>query len=515
MNDKEFDKLLKKQMQDDKKIPEKIDLLFSNFESEVNMKEKNRNLKFINYLRTASIAASVMVVTLFGGCTYAHINGNKTIISPLLTKLGINSKYEKNATEFNDKVTQKNVTIKMLNGALDDTSLIVGYEIEIKNNNPDNWLEINGDYKINDISIKPLNTTMDKISDTKYLYYQVFDINEINISTAKDVKIEANIYEIKTYTECETLDSAFAEYNGTFTGKWNFTETIDLKNLQESKIYEFTNLKDNEIIKNVNVSVTEFITGSYTNILKIKTDKTNYDGDDFEKYYKVLNDKNQEIGMYLEEERQYDHRIYNDRLILGNINKNSKIYIEVYLKTIDENNFKKVITIPVDLSKATEKSETISNLKKYTNNKYSFLYKEDWKLTEKLDEDDVGPNSVYLGALNLEIESTTNSEYTSSIYVRTINKNTTINGYKKELQKENTESPSEYYEEKSASKVNFKNQEGYQITAETTDGETIYINKDIFTVSNGKVYVVTFFGSEKEYNNLKSDIDEFISNFEI
>lgn len=223
MNDKEFDKLLKKQMQEDKQIPEKINILFSNFESEINMKEKNKNLKFINYFKTASIAASIMIVTLFGGCTYAHINGNKTILSPLLKKLGINSKYEENATEFNDKVTQKNVTVKMLDGALDDTSLIVGYEIEIKNNNPDNWLEINGDYKINDISIKPLDTTMDKISDTKYLYYQIFDINEIEINDKKDVKIEANIYEIKTYTECETLDSVFAESNNTFTGKWNFS----------------------------------------------------------------------------------------------------------------------------------------------------------------------------------------------------------------------------------------------------------------------------------------------------
>jgi len=37
----------------------------------------------------------------------------------------------------------------------------------------------------------------------------------------------------------------------------------------------------------------------------------------------------------------------------------------------------------------------------------------------------------------------------------------------------------------------------------------------MFTVSNGRIYIVTFFGSEIEYNNLKSDIDEFISNFEI
>lgn len=518
MTDKEFDKLLKNQMQEDKYIPEKINQLFLNFESEVNMKnyeKKNKNLKFSNYLRSISIAASVMIVIFFGGCTYAHVEGRETIISPLLRALGINSKYEENATQFNEDVTKKDVTIKILDGAIDDTSLIVGYEIDISNNNPDAWLEINGEYKINGLHVKPINTTLDKLSDTSYIYYQIFDVNEINIKSTENVKIDANIYEIKEYTECETLDSVEAAYGRTYEDEWNFEETISVKNLEESKVYEFTNLKSYEIIENVNVSVTEFITGSYTNILKIKTDKTNYNGNSFEKYYKVLNNKNEEIAMFSEEEKQYDLGEYTDRLILGNIDKNSKIFIEVYINMVDENRLKKVSTIPVDLSKSTEKIAVQSNLKQYQNNDYSFKYKEYWNLIEKLDTTRVGPNSIYLGALELEIPSTTNSEYPSSIYVKVTNKNTTIDEYKNQIRAENTVSPSEYYEEKSSSEINLKNHKGYQITAETTDGEEIYIKQDIFTVVNGNVYRITFFGSEKEYHNLKDDIDEFIRNFEI
>lgn len=518
MKDEEFDRLLKKQMQDDKHIPEKINQLFLNFESEIKMKEyeeKNRNFKFSNYLRTISIAACAMLVISVGGCTYAHVNGRETIISPLLRKLGINSRYEENATQFNDEITKKEVKIKMLDGAIDDTAFIVGYEIEIANNNPDAWIEVNGEYKINGINVKPINTTIDKLSDTSYIYYQVFDVNEIKIENTENVKINANIYEIKEYTESETLDSVYAVYGKSFTDEWNFEETISVKNLETSKVYEFTSPKNDEILENVNVSVTEFITGSYTNILKIKTDKTNYNGDSFEKYYKILDEQNQEIAMFLEEERQYDHRVYNDRLISGNINKNSKITVEVYLKTIDGKNFNKVATILVDLSKATEKIEIQSNLKQYQNNDYSFKYKEEWNLTPKLDTTKVGPNSIYLGALELEIPSTTNSEYTSSIYVKTTNQNTTLDEYVKQVRAENTESPSEYYEERTAFEINLKNQKGYQITSETTDGEEIYIKQDIFTVVNGKIYRITFFGSEKEYNNLKDDINEFISDFEI
>ena len=40
MRDEEFDKLLKKQMQNDNYIPEKINQLFSDFESEVIIKHE-------------------------------------------------------------------------------------------------------------------------------------------------------------------------------------------------------------------------------------------------------------------------------------------------------------------------------------------------------------------------------------------------------------------------------------------------------------------------------------------
>ena len=69
-------------------------------------------------------------------------------------------------------------------------------------------------------------------------------------------------------------------------------------------------------MENVNVSVTEFITGSYTNILKIKTDKTNYNGNSFEKYYKVLDNKNEEIAMFSEEEKNFDRKTSQETLKL-------------------------------------------------------------------------------------------------------------------------------------------------------------------------------------------------------
>jgi hypothetical protein len=518
MNDEEFDKLLKSKIKEDNVIPEKINQLFSNFESEVNMKEEKTNNKKINlgnYFKGTAIAASVMVVALTGGFTYAHVNGNETIISPLLRKLGINSKYEENATYFDNEVTKDDVTIKMVDGAIDDTTLILGYEINIANNNPDNWVEVEGIYKINDMYFNPINTSIDKISDTTYMYYQVFDTDEIELDDTENVKVDAKIHEIRTYIEYETIDSVEKEYTDIFEDEWNFEETIELKNLEESQKYEFANAKSYEVIENVKLSVTEFITGSYTNILKIKTDKSNYNGDDFEKYYKILNEQGEEITTVSEEERQYDYQVYNDRIISADLDNDSKIYIEVYLKMIDEETFNKVVTIPVDLSKAVEVTEAEENWILYEGDDYNFKYEDSWTIIPEVDETMVGANSIYLGALELDIPSTTNSQNGSALCVKIIDQDTTIDEYKQQIEEENTASVSEYYEEKSASKVNFKNTSGYQITSEITDGENVYIKKDIFTVSNGKVYRVIFFGSEKEYNNIESDIDEFISNFEV
>lgn len=514
MKDEEFDKLLKEQMKSDTYIPEKIDKLFSDFEKN-KVDDNHKVYKFRRYLKSVSIAACAMLVIFVGGCTYAHVNGTKTIISPILSKLGINSKYEENSTKFNDEVVSENVKIKLKDGAIDDTTLILGYEIEIANSNPDIWLEIIGEYEINGMNFEPVNSTVDKISDGEYVYYQVFDVSEIMIDNPENVYISSKISEIKEYTECEDDNSAYPEYGECLKGEWNFDESISVKNLEENKKYEFNNSQKYEIAENVNVSVAEFIKGSYTNILKIKVDKTNYTGDDFEKYYKVLDDKNNEIAMYNEEQREYDDRVYNDRLVSEKFKEGSKFKIEIYFKESGKKEFDKVITIPVDLSKVKEKNESSDELKEYDGDDYSFKYNSNWKITTKLGKDKLGENSIYLGALGIEIPSTTNSEYTSAIYVKTVNKNLTLEEYVDERRLISDSSESGEYIEIESEMLDLKNSEGYQIIYETSDGSEDYIYKNVFIKGDGKIYDITFFGSEKEYNNLKSDIDEFINSFEI
>ena len=75
-------------------------------------KKKYNKLKIGNYFGKASIAACSILAVFFGGCTYAHVNGTETIISPLLRNLGINSKYEekKNFNTFNHHCCRSSYT---------------------------------------------------------------------------------------------------------------------------------------------------------------------------------------------------------------------------------------------------------------------------------------------------------------------------------------------------------------------------------------------------------------------
>ena len=287
MNEKELDKMLKQEIQKDKQIPEKINQLFYNFEmGEVMKKEENKKSKN-NLVKFISIAACLLVVLVVGESTYAHVNGKENWLSPLLKNLGINSKYEEHATNINEEVKNNNVNVKMLDAAIDDSILIVGYQINIENINMDNWIEIQGEYKINDINISPINKTIDKEEDNCFIIYQIFDMNEIDLKNLKEAKFESKMSEIIEYAEYEDINSADKEYIKTYDGNWTFNKTLPINNVEENKEYEF---KENNTFKtnNIEVTVDGYIKSSYTNILKISTNKSNYKGDEFEYYYRIL-----------------------------------------------------------------------------------------------------------------------------------------------------------------------------------------------------------------------------------
>ena len=513
MNEKELDKMLKQEIQKDKQIPEKINQLFYNFEKgEVMKKEENKKSKN-NLIKFISIAACLLVVLVVSGSTYAHVNGKENWLSPLLKNLGINSKYEEHATNINEEVKNNNVNVKMLDAAIDDSTLIVGYQINIENINMDNWIEIQGEYKINDINISPINKTIDKEEDNSFIIYQVFDMNEIDLKNSKEAKFESKMSGIIEYAEYEDINSADKEYINTYNGNWAFNKTLPINNVEENKEYEF---KENNTFKTneIEVTVDGYIKSSYTNILKISTNKSNYKGDEFEYYYKILNYNNKELARG-KETREYDYRKYVDRLVISSIPKDNKITIEMYMRK-NNNEFQKVGSATVDCSKAKEKVKLPDNYTKYDGEKYSFYYNKSWKKPSIITSEKAGPYSKYLGALEVEIPSTTNSKETSSISILKTNKKyNSLDKYVKNMKKEYAEEDSGISEFKSENNCKIGSLEGKKLVYEISDGETVYVTYIYVVEKDGNIYEIDFNGSEKECNNLKEEIELFIQSFEI
>lgn len=246
MEDKELDKILKQKFQKDKQIPKEIDNLFNSYDTK-------KNSYFVKYMKYGSIAACTVLTLFLGGSTYAHINGKETLISPLLNALGINSRYEENSTKINQDVENNGINIKMLDGAIDKTSLIVGYEIKIPNISLDDWIDIYGTYKINKMEVTPIASTIDKDEEGNFILYQVFDTSEINLKNNNAVTIEVNIKNILQYSEYEDLEENGLNYINKYKGNWNFEKDILLNNVIENKKLKYKENTEKEIMKNVKI----------------------------------------------------------------------------------------------------------------------------------------------------------------------------------------------------------------------------------------------------------------------
>lgn len=504
MGNKNIDKFIKQNLQQDTYIDERINQLFEDSKKEEYT--SNKKLGFANYFKYATVTASLALALLTGGCTYAHINGFETIISPLLRNLGINSKYEENANTVNKSVVDEKVEVTLRDIAIDNGTLIVGYELEIENINLDNWLEIYGKYSIDGISIKPISTTIDKDNDGKFVYYQLFDTNEIDLKDKETIEFKADVVEIVEYIEYETLTESLPHYLARHEGNWSFAETVPVKNLVECKEYEF---EENEVeaIDDVYVKAEKYVESSYANIISITTDKTKYEGDSFEQYYKIYDEQNNEIAVG-SETREYDHTIYTDRLAIKNLNKYSTIRIDILIAPIDEE-YRKVNSIYLDMKNVKEIKKEDKKYEVYETDEYSFEYDKNWKIGKF---EDVNPENAYYGALHIEIPSTTNMAYGSNISVKVDETNYSLKEYIEQL-KENY--IKEYFVLENEEEYKVGNEKGYLITFSTTDGESDYISKKYLINIDNKIYEIGFFGTELEYNNIENDLELFLESFEI
>jgi len=508
MDDKKFDEMIKNQVQKDEKMDKRFDDLFETYKEKYKMERgsnmKTNNVSFIQKMRYVAAVLVVGILLGTGGMTYAHINGVETWISPLLRQMGINSKYEENATQINDEVTVKEEKVEMLDAAIDDSTLIVGYKITMPKVELENWIEVYGDYDVNGIAIQPVNIGVEKAEaeeGTEFVYYQIFDLNEIDFEGETELKFEAKIFEIDEYVEVEDLVSATAEYLEKYQGDWCFEKDIEVKNVEENVVYELESEEVN--YKEIIFDATEVVKSSYTNMIRIKTDKSNHKGDAFEVYYRIYNEAGDEIAAG-NETRAYDDLVYNDRLFIKNLEADSKLRIDIYFNDINVGVYEKIGSIDVDMAKAEEKVEAAVDYTKYECDDYRFDYNKDWKI---LGADSVGPNSRYKNALLMNAPATTNEEYGMSVSVL-LEEADNLEKYIDDLR---TGLENEYFSFVSKEECTVGTLDGYKLVMD--GGEVISVT--YAAVVDGVVYELSFSADEKEINNREAEIEKMVESFEV
>lgn len=503
MNDRKFDKLIKNSVQQDRDIDSRVDNLFIEFQNKSKNEYKTKTVyNFMSKLRYAMAVVISSIVVLSGGLTYAHINGVETIISPILRNLGINSKYEENAIKVNEEKESNSIKIEMSDMALDESNLIVGYKIAIKN--IDSWIDILGEYQINSINIQPTNESIDKC-DEYFVLYQIFDISDIKFNNDK-IKFVSKIDTIVEYMEVEDLYYAYNEEVNRYEGDWNFEKSIEINNILDKEEYIFEN-KDITIYDDVEVSIDSYVESSYTNMIRVKMDKTNYNDDSFDYYY-IITDKNGNEVIAGVEEKSYDYTVYYDRLYISDINKNEKMVLKVIANYRNEG-FEKVGEIEFSLSEGIKKEEEeISKMLTYESENYSFKYNDNW---EFLDDSIFGPNAKFEKGVIMRLPLLSESSNDDGLLIVLNETEGDLDSYVEELI---ASYENEYFLIKKKEACIISGEKSYKITSEISDG-SLYVYEYITYIieKNGKIYDIQISGSQKEQNNNKENIEGFIDSF--
>lgn len=510
MNDKDFDKLLKIKVNQNEKMPDEITKIFSNFEEEIRMENKSKKWNMAYITRYAAVIVLILILCGVGGTTYAHINGVETFLSPVLRKLGINSKYEENATIINEIEETEDVIVEFLDIASDDTLLIAGYRINVLNGK--NPIEVECYSRINDMNVEKIAYSIEEQAENEYIYYEIFNTADIELDDKEVIKFDTEIVNISEYTEA--YSDVIGKYNKTeksYECEFKFSEEVEIKNIVESKKYNFTESYEKES-NGIKFSIKDFVKSSYANTIKVKTDKRNQIyGNQVMNIYKVYDSNGNIIAASKELIGPFEELEFTNKIILGNnIENKIKLVIEV-----DELGVGIVDTIEfdIDLTKIEEVKAKEVTYVEHEELGFSFKYDSSWEYLGK-HEDYMFRGDEDRQFFVMNVPDTTDDASDISILFEVKDGYNSLQEYIDETNDNLYISPGECAEKIEESFYNFSGHEGYYIVTTMTEGY-VYYNQTFAVYIDGKIYEISFCGEEKEYYNLRETLETFVDGVKI
>lgn len=319
-----------------------------------NKQEKNNQRNSNALLKVASL---VLVASLVAGNAYTYATYDTNIFSYALDKLGIFSNKE-NVVKINEEKQDTNASLTLESYALDQKTLLIGYRLKF-NEKPEYFLEyLTEDTKIIDGENvyglnKSISSSFYKISDLEYEIFKLYEIDINKLTENATLKTDIILY--------KDLDGPIEDV----LGKWNFEFKLD-KSKVDSNYEEY-------LIENKNTILEKLITDEDTanidekvSLIGLKQSnlatKLTFEIEgyftDVEYFIEIVDENENKI---LEDNIQKIYGGYPSDIIIGKIDLNSKIRINIYEKGYTQtSNDKKILSkgsIEVDLSKDLKEKE--------------------------------------------------------------------------------------------------------------------------------------------------------------
>lgn len=186
MRKEEFDKILKNDINEQIKAPEKLK---NRIRQEINEFD-NKKVKKTPLIKTIQGIAAVVVIGILSVTSYAAITGNLGLENLGLLKASKN--YSQNAIEINQSIENQYIKFTLNNIACDDTYLIIESTLNLTEEAIEDYgdIEYSSDYKqylypiegstyINNEAIYSWGVNIQKTADREYKILELYDISNI------------------------------------------------------------------------------------------------------------------------------------------------------------------------------------------------------------------------------------------------------------------------------------------------------------------------------------------------
>ena len=377
MKEEKFDDLIKKDINDQIKAPEKLKYRIKEEIERQSTKPQNRNYKVVKGI------AAVFAVCILGVTSYAAITGNLNLKELGLQKASKN--YENSAVEINKKIDNEYLTITLNNIACDNTYLISEYTLklkdkgikrygEIKKYNGNYQIEMSSDAIINEEKIHPWASTVQKNAENEYKIFKIYNIsdikeNEFNVKLQIENIVFNDGTETANYSQEDTSIDEFTEVNQNSINK-EFSMDIERKNVEKTSIEYPSQKIGNKTIKIKDAANTNFETIVKASITEEKT---------YEEYkqdiYKQIENTFMLTGLNGENINYEVNKDFDSYAILDDGNYMKIDELRKYISARDEN---RQITV--------NSSEIISNNKEMTYKDLVNHYGTNAKIEEKVEK---------------------------------------------------------------------------------------------------------------------------------